>query len=425
MPTVSRGLPQRPHLDVPKRQARDLLNEWRANNAQAMDRIRGRHPMFGSAGNSEIVSATFRLSDAQLVIAREYGFSTWAELKQRITSNPLAWALDAAIRCDEIATVSQVLKANPHLLHIPVCSGNWGPPMSHAANLGRLEIMKTIDALGARDHQHALDRALLQGRIECARWLIARGTKLMPGAIMGSCETLSADGLRFLVEAGASFSNAEGDRLAPLAMVIQTYGRNPVRKQVILKMFADQGYTFPDTPMMAFHHGDVGRLKKHLRDDPQLIARRFTYREIYPPELGCPDDGLSGLHGTPLGGTTLLHLAIDFDEEEIFNLLLEHGADVNAPATVDKEGFGGHTPLFNAVVSLAYANGRQRDASMARKLLERGAAADIRVNLRKFLDWCEKPDWFVARNVTPAEWGRSFPEQSLLNKEALSLMEKR
>ena len=41
------------------------------------------------------------------------------------------------------------------------------------------------------------------------------------------------------------------------------------------------------------------------------------------------------MHWTPIDGTTLLHLAIDFDEEDIFELLLAHGADVNARANVD------------------------------------------------------------------------------------------
>jgi len=30
MATVSRRLPQRPHLDIPRREARELLNAWRA-----------------------------------------------------------------------------------------------------------------------------------------------------------------------------------------------------------------------------------------------------------------------------------------------------------------------------------------------------------------------------------------------------------
>jgi len=185
MATVSRGLPQRPHLDIPKREARELLNAWRAAQPDALDRIRRRHPKFQSADHAAIQAAVFRLSDAQLVLAREYGFAHWTELKERITANSVAGALDAAIRADDREAVVQLLRANPKLLHVPVRSGNWGPPMSHAANLGRLEIIKAIAALGAKDFQHPFDRTLLQGRIECARWLHEHGAKLAPGIVMG------------------------------------------------------------------------------------------------------------------------------------------------------------------------------------------------------------------------------------------------
>src|SRR6185503_10895087 len=242
-------------------------------------------------------------------------------------------------------------RANPNLLHVPVVSGNWGPPMSHAANLGRLEIIKAVAELGARDFQHAFDRALLQGKLESARWLHEHGAKLEPGIVMGSCETLNPAGLGFLAELGAPFTDGKGDRMAPLALALETYGRNPAGKHEVLKIFAQQGYVFPDTPMMAFHRGDLARLKEFLRHDAGLIARRFSLVEIYPPELGCAKDGRSGMHWTPIDGTTLLHLAIDFDEEEIFELLLAQGADVNARATADRDAFGGHTPIFNAVVS--------------------------------------------------------------------------
>ena len=42
MATVSRDLPERPHLDVPKREARELLDAWREGEIAALDRIRGR-----------------------------------------------------------------------------------------------------------------------------------------------------------------------------------------------------------------------------------------------------------------------------------------------------------------------------------------------------------------------------------------------
>jgi hypothetical protein len=60
---------------------------------------------------------------------------------------------------------------------------------------------------------------------------------------------------------------------------------------------------------------------------------------------------------------------------------------------------------------------------MTGTLLERGAAKDVRANLRKFLDWIENPRWHEARDVTAAEWGRGFPEKGWVNTEALRLLD--
>lgn len=417
MATVSRGLPDRPHLDVPKREARDLLADWRKGDPAALERIRHRHPKYSTADDTAIAAATFRLNDAQLVIAGEYGFAHWTELKQRIEANSPARALALAIRADDRETVVRLIEAEPQLLHVPLVSGNWGPPMSHAANLGRLEIIEALASRGARDFQHAFDRALLQGQIACARWLHARGATLAPGIIMGCCETLDVAGFEYLVEAGAPLTDQHGDRLAPLALVLSTYGRHPAGKHAILASMARHGYDLPDTPIMAFHRGDVAALQRHLQRDPSLLSRRFTLREIYPPELGCADDDRGGMHWTPIAGTTLLHLAIDFMEKEIFDWLLARGADVDACATVDAEGFGGHTPLFNTVVC-----GPWGDTTFIQPLLEHGAAADARASLRKFLDWCAEPRWHEARGVTAAEWGRGFPEPGWVNTAALRLI---
>src|SRR5262245_56497727 len=142
MATVSRGLPERPHLDVPKREARELLNQWRNGERDAFERIRNRHPKFANADDATLASGPFRLNDAQLVIAREYGLANWTQLKQRIAANSLAHALDAAIRANDRDTAVRIVQMHPQLLHVPLVSGNWGPPMSHAANLGRLVIIK-------------------------------------------------------------------------------------------------------------------------------------------------------------------------------------------------------------------------------------------------------------------------------------------
>jgi hypothetical protein len=417
MATVYRDLPGKPHLDVPKREARALLKDWRDKKPEALERIARRHPRFRDADHAKVSQGKFLLNDAQLVIASEYGFENWTKLKERIDGNTVVGLLLEAIQKDDRESVVRLLRAHPNMLHVPLWSGNWGPPMSHAANLGRLEVIKAIAALGARDFQHAFDRALLQGKLETARWLHANGAKLAPGLAMGVCETLNPAGLNFLVELGAPLTDAKGDPMAPLGLALETYGRNPEGKHAVLEIFARQGYTMPETPMMAFHRGDIARLKEFLRRDPELIRKEFSLIEIYPPELGCAKDGKSGMHWTPIDGTTLLHLAIDFDDMETFEMLLSENADVNAPARVDAEGFGGHTPIFNAVVS----HGRQQGA-MARMLLERGAKTDVRVSLRKFLDWCDTPRWHVARDVTPAEWAQTFPDKGWVNDESLRLL---
>jgi hypothetical protein len=259
---------------------------------------------------------------------------------------------------------------------------------------------------------------VLQGQIDCARWLHIHGARLVPGIIMGSCETLKVAGFKFLLELGAPLVDSHGDRLAPLALVLETYARNPAGKHGILELFAAQGYVLPDTPMMAFHRGKLASLREHVRKDPLLLERRFALREIYPPECGCLNDGRSGMHWTPIDGTTLLHLAIDFRELEIFDWLLTERIDVNARALIDGEGFGGHSALFNAVVC-----GPGDDATFAAALLERGALRDTRASLRKFLDWCEQPRWHEARDVTPSDWARTFPERGWVNQAAAELLE--
>src|ERR1700761_213714 len=108
MSTVSRGLPANPHLDVPKQQARDLLKQCKASIADALERIRRRHPKFRTAGNYAI-STRVKLNDAQLVVAREYGFDTWTQLKQRITGNTVVQLIDKAIRANDLTQVTRLL----------------------------------------------------------------------------------------------------------------------------------------------------------------------------------------------------------------------------------------------------------------------------------------------------------------------------
>jgi ankyrin repeat protein len=101
-------------------------------------------------------------------------------------------------------------------------------------------------------------------------------------------------------------------------------------------------------------------------------------------------------------------MCVDFDEIEIARWLIAHGADVNAKAEIDADGFGGHTPLFGCVVSQAYLCGLQRDAAFARLLLDHGADPNARASLRKRLRFVPDESMHEYRDVTPLSWGERF-----------------
>ncbi len=85
-----RPLPANPSLSHLQYQAKDLLKALAASNPAAAQLVREFHPRFGQAADEEIFAANLRLSDAQLTIAREAGFSSWPRLKLHIDSPTLA-----------------------------------------------------------------------------------------------------------------------------------------------------------------------------------------------------------------------------------------------------------------------------------------------------------------------------------------------
>jgi ankyrin repeat protein len=242
---------------------------------------------------------------------------------------------------------------------------------------------------------------------------------------MGPCETLNAAGLSLLFELGAEFADEHGDRLAPIALMLEIYSRGPRQKHECLELLASRGVIFPDTPTIAVHRGRIDLLEAHLRRDPNLLTRTFAHEEIYPPELGCHEDHSLALHGTPLAGATLLHMCVDFDEIEIARWLIDRGMDVNIKAEIDADGFGGHTPLFGCVVSQPYLCGLQQDAAFARLLLDHGADPNARASLRKRLRFVKDESMHEYRDVTPLSWGEQFHYQRWVSKPAMQLIGER
>ncbi|MEQ1603535.1 MAG: ankyrin repeat domain-containing protein [Pyrinomonadaceae bacterium] len=417
-----RHIPVRPDLDQLRQQAKDLLRDVRRGDPLAIEEFTHNLP-------KAVKPEDAILADAQFALARSYGIKSWPRLV-------LACEVVDAIWKDDVEKLRDLVTKQPNLIHENArgtIKCNWGPPMSYAANIGRNEIIKMLADLGAMDFEHALDRAVLQSKIDTAELLHKyMGAPSPPaGALAGPAYTLSVSGTAFALRVGAKVLSETGKRLAPVDLPLETDSRNPPAKHAILEMYAAHGLELPDTPTMALHRGRIDLLEEHLRRDRHLLSRTFTHEEIYPPDMGCHDE-INATQGTPLKGTTLLHLCVDYDEMEIAEWLIEKGADVNARAAVDENGFGGHTALFCTVVSqpnfwMNYNDRGPYVAPFTQLLLDHGADPNIRASLSKQLHSGYGPKYdttkaYEYRNITALEWGEQFHAKVFVSEPAMRLI---
>ena len=70
---MSTELPANPDLGYLKKQAKGLLQDFRQKDPQAVQKF-----------STLQLKATPKLSDAQHLVAREYGFDSWSKLKKHV-----------------------------------------------------------------------------------------------------------------------------------------------------------------------------------------------------------------------------------------------------------------------------------------------------------------------------------------------------
>jgi ankyrin repeat protein len=148
----TRKLREHPDLDQLKRQAKELLKAFLAGEAEAVADVkahyRGADP------------STFALHDAQLVVARGYGFDSWPKLKAYV-DGATARRLAEFIYAGDKTQVRAMLERRPELANMAMSYGDERRPlhyavMKRAPEMARLLMRHGADARkGVHPHRDA------------------------------------------------------------------------------------------------------------------------------------------------------------------------------------------------------------------------------------------------------------------------------
>jgi ankyrin repeat protein len=179
-------LPPRPNLEHQQKLAKGLLRDCWAGVADAIERVRAFLPSSPDPG-------TLKLHDAQLVIARGYGFHSWAAMKRKIeslTKSPLE-QFDIAVREGDAALARELLEKHAGIrARINEPRFDFDSPAIHQAkkNLALVdELIKHGADVNARSQWWAGGFGILESdlTLEQAAPLIDRGARITPWAAAG------------------------------------------------------------------------------------------------------------------------------------------------------------------------------------------------------------------------------------------------
>ena len=133
----TRSLPERPDLNQLKRQAKELLEALATRDPKAVAEV---NALYHGADRTE-----FALHDAQLVLARAYGFESWSKLKAHVDGVTVKRLIEA-VHAGNVEEARAMLKVRPELAHM---SADNLQVLHHAILNRSSEMVRVLMKLGA------------------------------------------------------------------------------------------------------------------------------------------------------------------------------------------------------------------------------------------------------------------------------------
>ena len=318
---MSRQLPPSPSLEQLKKQAKSLLKRQQAADSEALARIRESHPRYANLGKERAAASPFALADAQLVIAKEYGFASWSKLQSHVktleaassTAETVESLRDAAGRGD-LARLNALLEAHPEL----------------------------IDERGGEGVRTPLHQAVFGNSEAAVKLLLERGAN--PNV---RCEGDNAYPLHFAVEK---------HRFPIIRLLVEhgadTIGEGDYHELGVIGWATAWDYIQPDPEIVAYL---VAHGARHNIFSAVAMGETGVIRELV---ARTPTDLERRMNGTIMRRMPL-HLAVMKNQPAAMTTLLDLGANTES---IDEARF--------SALDLAAFEGRH---DLAKVLLERGA----------------------------------------------------
>jgi hypothetical protein len=315
----TRTLRERPDLDQLKRQAKELLDAYARQESAAVSEV--------NAHYHGADPATFALHDAQLVIARAYGFESWPKLRAFVDGATVRRLVDG-VRAGDIDEVRALLKMRPELARMSV------------ANFG------------------VLHHAVLEPLPDMVRILMQHGANAREG-VYPHREATTAYAIavqRGYDEIVRIIEEEEGRRLA-----VKNAGTQAGQADALSPL---------DAEAHRWYQVDTARVAETIRG---LLAGGAPMTAAAAVVLGDAEwlrarhaEGTLSNQTQATGG--LLRIAITHDRPEILKMLLDFGFDPDERIRFT----WGDDPAYSWGMALQTAVGLHR-YDMAELLLERGA----------------------------------------------------
>ena len=346
------NLPEFPSIEQLRHQAKDLVKRFAAHDAEAVRRVQAHLPRAAQVSAADLLASRLTLSEAQWIVAREYGFPSWPKMKQHVEAlqtDPEA-ALEAfklAVNTRDSARLKTLLRTNPTLvaqIDAPLFSFDSPAVLQAAHHKDRktLEVLLEHGAsINARSQWWAGGFGVLpHDDLEFAEYLVERGAVIDVWAAAGMNRL---ELLQEMLQGNPVLANARGgDGQGPLhfADSVETarillehgaqiemrdidHGSTPAQWMVasrpeVCRYLLSQGAEADI--FMAVQLGDMGLVQQILADTPDSIHARVNQGRL---TSGASNGGHIYMY-TLQNGDSPLYLAAALGHEAIYRFLLAH-----------------------------------------------------------------------------------------------------